>query len=85
MTLRWPVRLALIGVALIVLLALYGPLLVAILFSFVNKWLSPDGRDFVLVHTRNDRWASIEGRFEIAESAGVPRTASDMLGPPSVR
>ena len=37
-----------------------------IIFTFVNKWLSPDGRDFVLVHTKNDRWATIEGRFQIA-------------------
>ena len=36
-----------------------------IIFSFVNKWLSPDGRDFVLVHTKDDRWATIEGRFEL--------------------
>jgi hypothetical protein len=35
-----------------------------IIFSFVNKWLSADGRDFVIVHTKNDRWATIEGRFE---------------------
>lgn len=34
-----------------------------ILFTFVNKWLSADGRDFVIVHTRNDHWASIPGRF----------------------
>jgi putative spermidine/putrescine transport system permease protein/spermidine/putrescine transport system permease protein len=33
---RWPTRLALIAVALIVLLALYGPLFVAILFSFIT-------------------------------------------------
>jgi hypothetical protein len=32
----------------------------------VNKWLGADGRDFVLVHTKNDRWATIEGRFELA-------------------
>jgi hypothetical protein len=37
-----------------------------IIFTFVNKWLSADGRDFVLVHTRNDHWSSIEGRFDIA-------------------
>jgi hypothetical protein len=37
-----------------------------ILFTFVNKWLSADGRDFVLVHTKDDRWASIEGRFRLA-------------------
>jgi hypothetical protein len=36
-----------------------------ILFTFVNKWLSADGRDFVLVHTKDDRWATIEGRFDL--------------------
>jgi putative spermidine/putrescine transport system permease protein/spermidine/putrescine transport system permease protein len=36
MTPRWPTRLALIAVALSVLLALYGPLFVAILFSFIT-------------------------------------------------
>ena len=36
-----------------------------IIFSFVNKWLSADGRDFVLIHTKDDRWATIEGRFEL--------------------
>lgn len=38
-----------------------------IIFTFVNKWLSADGRDFVLVHTRNDHWASIPGRFLLPE------------------
>ena len=36
-----------------------------ILFTFVNKWLSADGRDFVIVHTKNDRWATIEGQFQL--------------------
>jgi cephalosporin-C deacetylase len=36
-----------------------------ILFSFVNKWLSPDGRDFVMVYAKNDHWASIEGHFQV--------------------
>jgi hypothetical protein len=36
-----------------------------IIFTFVNKWLSADGRDFVIVHTKNDRWATIEGRFQL--------------------
>jgi len=36
-----------------------------IIFTFVNKWLSPDGRDFVIVHTKDDRWATIEGRFKL--------------------
>jgi len=34
-----------------------------IIFSFVNKWMSDDGKDFVLVYTLNDQWASIEGSF----------------------
>lgn len=38
-----------------------------ILFTFVNKWLGADGRDFVIVHTKNDRWATIEGRFIIKQ------------------
>lgn len=36
-----------------------------IIFTFVNKWLSADGLSFVLVHTRNDHWSSIEGRFRL--------------------
>ena len=36
-----------------------------ILYTFVNKWLSKDGRDFVIVHTKNDSWATIEGSFEV--------------------
>jgi len=37
-----------------------------IIFTFVNKWLRADGRDFTIVHTKNDRWATIEGRFQLA-------------------
>jgi hypothetical protein len=37
-----------------------------IIFTFVNKWLGADGRDFVIVHTKDDRWATIEGRFSLA-------------------
>lgn len=36
-----------------------------ILYTFVNKWASKDGRDFVLVFTRNDHWATVAGRFEL--------------------
>jgi hypothetical protein len=43
-----------------------------IIFSFVNKWLSADGRDFTVVHTKNDRWATIEGRFHL-HGAPAPR------------
>ncbi len=46
-----------------------------IIFTFVNKWLSADGRDFVLVHTRNDHWASIEGRFLLPGDAPPPPPA----------
>ena len=35
-----------------------------ILFTFVNKWLRNKGRDFVIVHTKNDAWATIEGTVE---------------------
>jgi hypothetical protein len=38
-----------------------------VVFNFVNKWLSDDGKRFVLVHTKNDHWASIEGEFLIVE------------------
>jgi hypothetical protein len=34
-----------------------------VVFNFVNKWLSADGRRFVLVYTKNDHWASLEGKF----------------------
>ncbi len=37
-----------------------------ICFAFANKWLSADGRRFVIVHTKNDAWASIEGEFTVA-------------------
>ena len=37
----------------------------AIIFSFVNKWLSVDGKSFVIVHTKNDAWSTIEGRFDL--------------------
>jgi hypothetical protein len=34
-----------------------------IIFTFVNKWLSADGRDFVIVHTKDDHWATLAGHF----------------------
>lgn len=37
-----------------------------ILFTFANKWLSADGRRFVIVHTKDDSWASIHGEFTLA-------------------
>ena len=36
-----------------------------VVFTFVNKWLSGDGRDFVIAYTRNDSWATIEGHFSV--------------------
>lgn len=36
-----------------------------IVFNFANKWLSGDGREFTLVYTRDDAWATVEGTFEL--------------------
>ena len=32
---------------------------------FVNKWLSADGKRFVLAFTRNDHWATVEGTLDV--------------------
>lgn len=37
-----------------------------VFWNFSNKWLSPDGKDFVLVYTYEDEWATLEGSFTIA-------------------
>jgi len=52
-----------------------------ICFTFSNKWLSPDGRHFVIVHTKNDSWATIEGEFTIAPGVGAapPCPASPVI------
>ncbi|MGV3660559.1 MAG: DUF4185 domain-containing protein [Prosthecobacter sp.] len=42
-----------------------------ICFSFANKWLGADGKSFVLVHTKNDSWASVEGEF-VLKSPPLP-------------
>lgn len=44
-----------------------------ITFTFANKWASADGREFVIVHTKNDSWASIEGRFVLKTEAARER------------
>ena len=36
-----------------------------VIFTFVNKWLSADGLDFVIVHTHADGWATAKGRFTL--------------------
>ena len=41
-----------------------------IIYTFVNKWLSRDGRRFVIVHTKNDSWTTIEGEFKVADKGG---------------
>jgi hypothetical protein len=50
-----------------------------IIFTFANKWLSADGKSFVIVHTKDDRWATIEGAFTLASSSlpVVTVTAAD--------
>lgn len=35
-----------------------------VFWNFANKWLSTDGKTFVLVYTDNDEWASVEGTFQ---------------------
>jgi len=37
-----------------------------ILYTFVNKWLDHDRLGFVIVHTKNDTWSTIEGKFQLA-------------------
>ena len=52
-----------------------------ICFTFANKWLSVDGREFVIVHTKNDSWASIEGEFTVApEKAAAGAAVSAQSG-----
>ncbi len=41
-----------------------------VVFHFANKWLRDGGRDFVLVYTRNDSWATLEGRFRLRNESG---------------
>lgn len=36
-----------------------------VVFNFVNKWLRSGAEDFVLVYTRDDSWATIEGEFQL--------------------
>ena len=36
-----------------------------IIATFANKWLGADGRRFVVVHTKDDSWASLEGEFTV--------------------
>jgi hypothetical protein len=52
-----------------------------ICFTFANKWLGVDGRKFVIVHTKNDSWASIEGEFSITPE--IPTATKSPPYPPS--
>ena len=48
-------------------------------WNFSNKWLSPDGRDFVLLFTginTNDSWNTVEGSFRV-----MPDTAPESTAP----
>jgi hypothetical protein len=42
-----------------------------VIFNFPTKWLSADGKNFVLVFTKDDRWATIEGTFTTSNSDNV--------------
>ena len=35
-----------------------------VFWNFSNKWLSPDGKDFVLVYTGDDTWSTLKGSFQ---------------------
>jgi len=55
-----------------------------VFWNFSNKWLSADGKDFVLVYTGEgeDNWGTVEGRFEVVdipvdESEPPPDTPPD--------
>ena len=44
-------------------------------WNFSNKWLSPDGKDFVMIFTgqkANDAWNLVEGSFEVSNSDTTP-------------
>jgi hypothetical protein len=43
-----------------------------ILFTFVNKWLSADGKSFVLVYAKNDTWTTIKGTFLTDPTSPTP-------------
>ena len=52
-------------------------------WNFSNKWLSPDGKDFVLVFTGingDDSWNTVEGSFTTSSpSAAAPYQASSVI------
>jgi len=39
----------------------------SVFWNFSNKWMSADGKDFVIVYTDNDEWATMEGYFDVGE------------------
>ena len=44
-------------------------------WNFSNKWLSSDGKDFVMVFTgrgENDSWNTVEGSFELSNPDTTP-------------
>lgn len=43
-----------------------------VVFNFVNKWLRNGGKEFVLVYTKNDSWATIEGQFQLRAESDTP-------------
>ena len=46
-------------------------------WNFSNKWLSADGRQFILVFTgvgSNDSWNTVRGSFDVSESPELDST-----------
>lgn len=50
-------------------------------WNFANKWLSADGRNFVLVYTGagSDNWGTVEGTFAVPEPDAPLQQAAAML------
>jgi len=49
-------------------------------WNFSNKWLSPDGKNFVLAFTGNDRWNTVKGTFTVSGSTTGPSAPSAPSG-----
>jgi hypothetical protein len=44
----------------------------SVYWNFSNKWLSQDGKNFVLVYTDSDNWATVEGSFVLRTDLTLP-------------
>ncbi len=49
-----------------------------VFFNFSNKWLSNDGKSFVMIYTDEDNWASVEGEFLLTDTTDPSSPASPL-------